>query len=78
MKIKLVETKYCVRKIITVICAICAKGFLNSNYAMIKGALDNILKLSFLLNFIYRGNLQIQKQKKSKNPSEREEIITFC
>ena len=48
----------------------------------IKGALDNILKFSFLSKFHLSGKnwLLIYKYKKknSKIPSKSEEIINFC
>ena len=53
----------------------------NSTYPQVKGALDNILKFSFWLNFIYHVKSDFlftnAKRKKSKVLSESEEIINF-
>ena len=48
----------------------------------LKGALDNILKCSFWLNFIYHvrndWSFTNTKRKIQKIPSKSEEIINFC
>ena len=58
------------------------KNGVKKSSMILKGALDNILKCSLWLNFIYQVKIDCKftntKRKHFKNPSKCEEIINFC